>query len=891
MGSNADIEDWLRLQRFSGVLQVVLRDSRGLTFEEAKAFEWASQPWTAHGFLTLLQATNHTPSADAGRGARHHWGHTHDNGNLERRVLITAAHGDESHHLVRHPPDAKTTSACRSIFGAREQPTCRWMAGLEAPFEQLVSREAAAAGSAGGSPQADWHASEAVPHYSLQLDTPAAAATLVHLGVVHFAKQPRRAEDGRSPTGWLEVPPRPLGVRATQRAAHWAIASCSTHGAGAHGGETAANSPDVVLCVDEAHTAVLERVVPVAGSEGIAAAAAQRLILRPGHDAVARVYRYWGAQAGEAIAPGSWVEDGSARRLHEMCERAGDAAGPHAIPAAAGRSWLEHTEHALTHGDGVGWLRGGLARSEALALRETLLRALPPEKQSTRVFANHMCQIHRGVPESAGLDPACEPLAPELLALPVRSHAHVACLRTQSRRHPPPSSPVCRAHAMPPRPNKSTPAPHGQVREPLLALARRMLGDGAILHNSGLSLVSSVSSVSSSRDAVLAAHVAHQDLPVNGAAVWGGRVPPPTHPLSLQALWLLDDFTYDNGATYVLPRTHTRAEHVQVWARSAGAGGAGGGSGGAASGILPARILTGAAGDVLFAMGSLWHAPSTSSHGSSPRLALLFEYAPPFVQPRDLYAEALLRRHLPSAEARAIFPRYEHTCPSQRVGGEACDVHGDVVSIHEWYTLARQRPHCLSVRSRVVVRSGGLAIPLLGLGTGGPDDDPAVIAAAIRAGYRLIDTGELYGNEEAIRQGVALSGVHAASLVLSSKAGTWCRGALPPALLPAVPAEYRHLELRGFYPTPRGTLGRGVCIGDAGATRAAFNASLARLGVRRLGLYLLHWPLTHAAYALDDPAHAAVRLEAWRELCNLKRDGAVAAVWPALHRSQRRSHP
>ena len=29
---------------------------------------------------------------------------------------------------------------------------------------------------------------------------------------------------------------------------------------------------------------------------------------------------------------------------------------------------------------------------------------------------------------------------------------------------------------------------------------------------------------------------------------------------SLQALWLLDDFDYDNGATYVLSRTQARTE-------------------------------------------------------------------------------------------------------------------------------------------------------------------------------------------------------------------------------------------------------------------------------------------------------------------------------------------
>jgi len=159
-----------------------------------------------------------------------------------------------------------------------------------------------------------------------------------------------------------------------------------------------------------------------------------------------------------------------------------------------------------------------------------------------------------------------------------------------------------------------------------------------------------------------------------------------------------------------------------------------------------------------------------------------------------------------------------------------------------------------------------------------------VIAAALRAGFTLIDTGELYGNEERIREGILLSGMHRESLILSSKAGRWCEGELPPTVAARLPAEYRsHAQqgsplLRGVYPTPRGTLGRGVCIGGAAETRAALERTLARLGTEYVDLYLLHWPLTHAAYALDDARHAAVRLEAWRELVRLKRRGKIRAI-------------
>ena len=45
-------------------------------------------------------------------------------------------------------------------------------------------------------------------------------------------------------------------------------------------------------------------------------------------------------------------------------------------------------------------------------------------------------------------------------------------------------------------------------------------------------------------------------------------------------------------------------------------------------------------------------------------------------------------------------------------------------------------------------------MPVFGLGTGAPDDSAELISSALRRGYRLIDTGELYGN---VRRGPALA--------------------------------------------------------------------------------------------------------------------------------------
>ena len=100
-----------------------------------------------------------------------------------------------------------------------------------------------------------------------------------------------------------------------------------------------------------------------------------------------------------------------------------------------------------------------------------------------------------GEPRSSGHDPSCEPLSPVLLQL--AAHPHV------------------------------------------LRLVRSLLGEGSRLHNAGLSLVTPPPEARGETPGTtpmgwLAAHLPHQDQPVNSARVWSGRAPPPTHPLSLQ---------------------------------------------------------------------------------------------------------------------------------------------------------------------------------------------------------------------------------------------------------------------------------------------------------------------------------------------------------------------
>lgn len=106
-----------------------------------------------------------------------------------------------------------------------------------------------------------------------------------------------------------------------------------------------------------------------------------------------------------------------------------------------------------------------------------------------------------------------------------------------------------------------------------------------------------------------------------------------------------------------------------------------------------------------------------------------------------------------------------------------------------------------------VTLNNGVEMPILGFGVFqvGPEETEAAVIAAIQAGYRLIDTASSYGNEEAVGKAIARSGVPREELFITTK--LWIQDA---------PAEQN--------------------------TAAAFEASLAKLGLEYLDLYLIHQP-------------------------------------------------
>ncbi|MEK3793698.1 aldo/keto reductase [Paenibacillus sp. FSL R7-0204] len=127
--------------------------------------------------------------------------------------------------------------------------------------------------------------------------------------------------------------------------------------------------------------------------------------------------------------------------------------------------------------------------------------------------------------------------------------------------------------------------------------------------------------------------------------------------------------------------------------------------------------------------------------------------------------------------------------------------------------------------------ANGVEMPWFGLGVFKVQEGQEVIdsvKAAIKAGYRSIDTASVYGNEEGVGQAIRESGVAREELFITTK----------------------------VWNTEQGY----------DSTLAAFDQSLSKLGLDYADLYLVHWPI-RAKYK-----------DTWRALEKLYTDGKVRAI-------------
>jgi 2,5-diketo-D-gluconate reductase A len=125
-------------------------------------------------------------------------------------------------------------------------------------------------------------------------------------------------------------------------------------------------------------------------------------------------------------------------------------------------------------------------------------------------------------------------------------------------------------------------------------------------------------------------------------------------------------------------------------------------------------------------------------------------------------------------------------------------------------------------------------IPQLGFGVFQipPEDTERAVSVALEAGYRHIDTAEMYGNEQGVGDAVRASGLDRADVYVTSKLNN------------------------GFH--------------EPDAARRAFDGTLAELGFDYVDLFLIHWPLP----TLYDGDFVST----WKTLEELQRDGRARSI-------------
>ena len=136
----------------------------------------------------------------------------------------------------------------------------------------------------------------------------------------------------------------------------------------------------------------------------------------------------------------------------------------------------------------------------------------------------------------------------------------------------------------------------------------------------------------------------------------------------------------------------------------------------------------------------------------------------------------------------------------------------------------------------VVTLRGGARMPMVGFGTWPMRalQARAAVAAALKAGYRHVDTASMYANEAEVGEALRHSGLDRGEVFVTTK----------------------------LRPT------------DAGRERAVLTASLRALGTGYIDLWLVHWP----------PRRSPAGRRMWREVLALRDEGLAKAVGVSNYR-------
>ena len=128
----------------------------------------------------------------------------------------------------------------------------------------------------------------------------------------------------------------------------------------------------------------------------------------------------------------------------------------------------------------------------------------------------------------------------------------------------------------------------------------------------------------------------------------------------------------------------------------------------------------------------------------------------------------------------------------------------------------------------------GHSIPQLGFGVFQipPEDTARAVSVALEAGYRHIDTAEMYGNEQGVGEAVRASGLDRADVYITSKLDN------------------------GFHRPDE--------------ARRAFAQTLSELGTEYVDLFLIHWPLP----TLYDGDFVST----WKTLEEFRQDGRARSI-------------